>query len=46
MAVPEEEPCPTIPLLATLPVMLMVMADRSMPFTVGAMPFTAVSARL
>ena len=35
-----------MPVLATLPVMLSVIAERSMPFTVGATPLTSVGALL
>jgi hypothetical protein len=35
-----------MPVLATLPLMFNVIAERSMPFTVGARPFTCVRALL
>ena len=46
MATPEFEPWPAMPVLATLPVMLSVIAERSMPLTMGATPLISVLARL
>ncbi len=46
MAMPDDEPCPEIPVLATLPLRLIVNSDRSIPLTVGACPAMDVSAAL
>ena len=46
MAMPELVPWPAMPVLATLPVMLSVSCDRSMPLTVGAMPLISCRRRV
>ena len=46
IAMPVEAPCPAIPVLAMLPLVLMVSCERSMPFTVGADPAMLVLAAL
>ncbi len=43
---PDEPPWPAMPLLATEPLRLIAILEKSMPFTVGACPTMLVGAAL